>query len=297
MELTSSRKVVDLSRLVLNVDLWNDDGRREDNCVRHVPNASAIGSGGISPYTPVSATGNRSHIPSAYNGGNIPYSSHSFPSPNTITPNSMGGSYFPEDPSPYGSNNGGYNSRTPSFSGAPYSNGYGSLPVQPINGNPSSRSSQDYEAPNKPPESQLTHIAKNLIGSASSSAFRLYDETGKIGLWFVLQDLSVRTEGHFRLKMNFFNLSEFVLADSDNKVSSEPGELLAEAPCLATVFSKVFHVFSAKKFPGVIETTPLSRQFAKQGIKIPIRKDGPKKRKANDDGDDDEEDEEGPLYN
>ena len=33
-------------------------------------------------------------------------------------------------------------------------------------------------------------------------------------------------------------------------------------------------MFSAKKFPGVIESTELSRTFAQQGIKIPIRKDG-----------------------
>jgi hypothetical protein len=48
------------------------------------------------------------------------------------------------------------------------------------------------------------------------------------------------------------------------------------APVLATCFSDVFQVFSAKKFPGVIESTPLSKAFASQGIKIPIRKDVPK---------------------
>jgi hypothetical protein len=40
------------------------------------------------------------------------------------------------------------------------------------------------------------------------------------------------------------------------------------------VFSEPFQVFSAKKFPGVIESTTLSKCFALQGIKIPIRKDG-----------------------
>lgn len=49
-----------------------------------------------------------------------------------------------------------------------------------------------------------------------------------------------------------------------------------KAPVLASVFSDVFQVYSAKKFPGVIESTPLSKAFASQGIKIPIRKDGPK---------------------
>ena len=48
------------------------------------------------------------------------------------------------------------------------------------------------------------------------------------------------------------------------------------APVQATVFSETFQVYSAKKFPGVIESTPLSKAFASQGIKIPIRKDAPK---------------------
>jgi hypothetical protein len=48
------------------------------------------------------------------------------------------------------------------------------------------------------------------------------------------------------------------------------------APVLAYTFSDPFQVYSAKKFPGVIESTPLSKAFASQGIKIPIRKDGPK---------------------
>lgn len=49
------------------------------------------------------------------------------------------------------------------------------------------------------------------------------------------------------------------------------------APVLATAFSAPFHVFTAKKFPGVIESTALSKCFAGQGIKIPIRKEGDKK--------------------
>lgn len=37
------------------------------------------------------------------------------------------------------------------------------------------------------------------------------------------------------------------------------------APVLASAFSEVFQVYSAKKFPGVIESTPLSKCFATQG--------------------------------
>ncbi len=41
-------------------------------------------------------------------------------------------------------------------------------------------------------------FTRNLIGSLSASAFRLTDPDNKMGVWFILQDLSVRTEGTFR---------------------------------------------------------------------------------------------------
>ena len=48
---------------------------------------------------------------------------------------------------------------------------------------------------NSQPQGMFT---RNLIGSLAASAFRLTDNNDKIGIWFVLQDLSVRTEGEFR---------------------------------------------------------------------------------------------------
>ena len=39
---------------------------------------------------------------------------------------------------------------------------------------------------------------RNLIGSLCANAFKLTDPDEKMGEWFVLQDLSVRTEGTFR---------------------------------------------------------------------------------------------------
>jgi hypothetical protein len=41
-------------------------------------------------------------------------------------------------------------------------------------------------------------FTRNLIGSLAVNAFKLNDTEGKPGFWFVLQDLSVRTEGSFR---------------------------------------------------------------------------------------------------
>lgn len=247
----------------------------------------------------------QTQTPQIYTGHSVPYSSPGIISPNVITPGSAN-SYFPnDDQNPYGGQS--YRSRPPSFSvdratdrfGAPYSNGYGagegygsrvngSHQVPPPGAIRSARSSQDL-GPRRP-EVAGAHVAKNLIGSASSSAFRLTDENGKVGLWFILQDLSVRTEGTFRLKLSFFNLSSFNLSENENKISGKGPELMNEAPCLASVFSKVFRVWSAKKFPGVIETTSLSRRFAKQGIKIPIRKDGNSRKRKGAGSDDDDQD-------
>lgn len=58
-----------------------------------------------------------------------------------------------------------------------------------------------------------------------------------------------------RLKMNFVNVGRV----------DGGGLNTGSAPVLASAFSDVFHVFSAKKFPGVIESTGLSKCFATQG--------------------------------
>lgn len=62
-----------------------------------------------------------------------------------------------------------------------------------------------------------------------------------------------------------------------------------KARILASCFSDPFTVYSAKKFPGVIESTPLSKAFANQGIKIPIRKDSAKQIPNADEFADDEQ--------
>ena len=73
--------------------------------------------------------------------------------------------------------------------------------------------------------------------------------------------------------MNFIDVGD---------LAGGPGLNRGRCPVLASVYSEPFQVFSAKKFPGVIESTPLSKAFASQGIKIPIRKEG----KADKDDDD-----------
>ncbi|KAK9449442.1 velvet factor-domain-containing protein [Limtongia smithiae] len=163
---------------------------------------------------------------------------------------------------------------------------------------------------------------KNLIGSVVATAFKLYDPAGNMGIWFILQDLSVRTEGEFKLKASFVNLGSPLTpllagdpaasmqhsstataarnySNANKPSSSGPSfgaSSSANTPPLmvintgtarfqATCFSDSFRVYIAKKFPGVIESTELSRCFALQGIKIPIRKD----QKKNYDKDNDQQ--------
>lgn len=129
---------------------------------------------------------------------------------------------------------------------------------------------------------------RNLIGALTASAFRLQDPSDKIGIWFVMQDLSVRTEGNFRLRFSMCNVGMPSKTPNGNPANQISIVNTGKAPILASCYSDVFTVYSAKKFPGVVESTALSKCFATQGIKIPIRKDGaPKKGKREEEEDDD----------
>ncbi|KAL1921641.1 uncharacterized protein VTP21DRAFT_10283 [Calcarisporiella thermophila] len=121
---------------------------------------------------------------------------------------------------------------------------------------------------------------RNLIGSLVSSALKLHDLDGKLGIYFVFQDLSVRTEGSFRLKFSFAEVG------GHEAVSMGVSRVHAE------IFTDPFTVYSAKKFPGMLDSTPLSRCFARQGVKIPVRKDQRRRASGKEGADDSEEEEE-----
>jgi len=57
---------------------------------------------------------------------------------------------------------------------------------------------------------------------------------------------------------------------------------MGKSKVLASEMSAVFQVFSAKKFPGMIESTELSKKFASQGIRIPVRHANEKKEDDDD---------------
>ncbi|KAL0949238.1 hypothetical protein HGRIS_009316 [Hohenbuehelia grisea] len=122
-----------------------------------------------------------------------------------------------------------------------------------------------------PPSSALPPLPRHtytrtLVGPLSANACRLLDEHRKPGIFFLFQDLSVRTEGSFRLRLRLMNVGAHPAPDAGavrvhNDVS----------PVLAQTFTDAFMVYSAKRFPGVPDTTALSIAFGNQGQKLPLR--------------------------
>jgi hypothetical protein len=96
---------------------------------------------------------------------------------------------------------------------------------------------------------------RSTTGSIVSSLYRLKDLNNQDGAFFVFPDLSVRMEGHYRLKFSLFEIVN------------------AEIYYCSSMVSDIFQVFPAKKFPGMTESTHLSKLFADQGLRIRIRKE------------------------
>ncbi|KAJ2098951.1 hypothetical protein IW146_009871 [Coemansia sp. RSA 922] len=98
---------------------------------------------------------------------------------------------------------------------------------------------------------------RNLVGTTVSNAYLLKDENDNVNIFFIFHDLSVRTEGQFRIKFQF----AVIPSEDDPRAFVE-----------SVAWSSVFEVYSAKTFPGMTDSTELSKAFATQGIKITIRK-------------------------
>lgn len=124
-----------------------------------------------------------------------------------------------------------------------------------------------------------------------------YLDRPKPAAYFIFSDLSVRHEGWFRLR---FTLLEQVKLPEDADperplaVGQDPSSAAARIQKGMTnrmeVVSAPFQVYSAKKFPGLSESTELSRCVAEQGCRVRIRRDvRQRKRTSKDDPDMDDE--------
>ncbi len=94
--------------------------------------------------------------------------------------------------------------------------------------------------------------------------------------YFIFPDLSVRHEGQYRLSFSLFE----ELKDANDEDSTEQVLDANTTPTAGAhvnsrceVKSAPFTVYSAKKFPGLAESTALSRMVADQGCRVRIRRD------------------------
>jgi hypothetical protein len=195
---------------VLNVDLWQPDGSGEVNLVRHTTHSPSISTSvhltyaEIKPlYAPVQALEHPSFKNEPAQGyQDSPHNPYPLTGPPQVASYVRG----PDGQEKAVAYIHGFHD------GQPFSDhhhqGYG----QPLTGaqihaqgrgGPPQYDFQGQQAP--PPQGRQSHgqqpqgmFTRNLIGSISASAFRLTDTEDRIGIWFVLQDLSIRTEGMFR---------------------------------------------------------------------------------------------------
>jgi hypothetical protein len=294
---------LDISYFVLQVDLWDKEGLNEKNLVKHAQVSPSISTATTTAYPPTISNAPLSHtMPQPYDPANLAaYQGAMNAQPNTSYGYQTGNIAANSQPQMYGARYGDNQYNTQGYSGAP--NNYGMQPpngynIPPISSFHSSSMTSPYAQPRRGYRDDDIHspqttgmFTRNLIGSLTTNACLLKNEKKVPGIWFILQDLSVRTEDWFRLKATFFNLG--VPANPGMHGGGPQPLVLTKdtVPTLAEIFSKPFQVFSAKKFPGVIESTELSKEFAKQGVKIPIRKEnGGKGRRTSIDEEDFEED-------
>ena len=225
---------IDTSFYVLTVDLWSGDGTREVNLVRHSATSPSISAATSSSYPPPSSAPQSFHpafantqpqqvqlaptypqpLPqltmhqqmanhNAYQQGTISvyppnYNQHAYqqslpPPPLASQPQQ---SYY--NTTPTGTPITPITPITPNYYAAQMPQSQGPL-LSPHNMAPVTID------PRSSPSGMFT---RNLIGSLCVSAFKLTDPDNHLGVWFILQDLSVRTEGSFRY-INFLLLSTF----------------------------------------------------------------------------------------
>lgn len=102
---------------------------------------------------------------------------------------------------------------------------------------------------------QSEAIRNALTGTLVSSLHRLKDADNQDGGFFVFGDLSVKHEGFFRLRFSLYQM---------------------EGNCvhlIKTTDSQVFTVHATKNFPGMQESTFLTRSFSDQGVRLRLRKE------------------------
>ena len=100
-----------------------------------------------------------------------------------------------------------------------------------------------------------------LIGQLVSSLHTLSDLNGEMGYFFVFPDLSVRLEGSYKLK--------FILSNIEWARNARPND---SVNTLGVIYSNTMTAYTAKKFPGMLDSSDLVKHFFDQGVKVTVRR-------------------------
>ena len=220
---------VDTSFFVLTVDLWSADGTKEVNLVRHSATSPSISAATAASYPPrplsppygnTNSTTSPAHSnwapqhqmlqqhphPQHPNGQQYGYTQPPTMFPNYRTPQPLpppSQSQYPSSQQQYAPQQ--YNHQQQYSTQQQPQGYYTNNPPTPVgyyppqfNPNQGPLLPPDQVAPQSGSGQPSGMFTRNLIGSLSVSAFKLTDTNSELGIWFILQDLSVRTEGLFR---------------------------------------------------------------------------------------------------
>ncbi|KAK9437583.1 VeA protein [Metarhizium brunneum] len=108
-----------------------------------------------------------------------------------------------------------------------------------------------------------------ILTGVPASGMAYLDRPTEAG-YFIFPDLSVRHEGYFCLS---FSLFETTKEEKDFDMEPANSDLPPGVDWRMEIKTNPFNVFSAKKFPGLMESTQLSKTVADQGCRVRIRRD------------------------
>ncbi|KFY16167.1 hypothetical protein V491_05422, partial [Pseudogymnoascus sp. VKM F-3775] len=108
---------------------------------------------------------------------------------------------------------------------------------------------------NQPEGAHGEEVKNALAGTLVSSLHRLKDSDNTDGGFFVFGDLSVKIEGTFKLQFTLYEVRD------------------KEVEYITSTTSEPFKVHPAKNWPGMAESTFLTRSFSDQGVRLRLRKE------------------------
>lgn len=97
----------------------------------------------------------------------------------------------------------------------------------------------------------------SLTGNTCTSGHVVKDDRGVHNMMFCLNDISVKKEGTYRLQFSLF------------KLNTSTGDV----ETLTTICSQPFTTYSGRHFPGMSESTSMTRLLVDAGVRLRLRKE------------------------